>query len=780
MGETSDISELLAYLLVSAMATAILLPFLRPVFRQWAGTARASRVRAAISAALLFALVYFGGSTDKQQRTGPFTPDAFFGGQPSLRTDEPPSQPQWYVDLGYPTTDTDGDGIPDYWERRTHTDPSVADAANDPDDDGVDNSEEFLHQCDPVVVDTDGDGLTDREEIDGAAAGWTGFNPISRCAYDADVSDANAWEDEVGVSFYEGQNSAGFPWDVGVPDASAGNVDVCVTVDSSRHAELSWMTPDGAVRLVLPPCTNLTLRLRIPADESSEVSLSTASGATGLWRAALRAEWDTRREQDTERNRVRSGSGWLVDIGNAQTVFSGVLPGTFAPTNAEPARAGEPRRGIIHHNPPMPPSITMYARRANAIEGFLGCRIHGPNPVFVADFTNPAPPFHWIVNDVEFTTTTPELLCILTADTYSVGCFDSGGYSLLPLGTDAVFHVGQCQGANGLEVVGAGWSSTHNPTNAADHLPHIEQTVVEPFGSMCPVYTNTVLTAGWTHNTTILWIRNLVRILTGDPWDDETDHCIALQYDELGVIDLFNYLSEVCTPYRDDFVFKVNGRPIAGHTIPMSSYTTKDDLLPMVLHISFSYNGSPEMDRMWVVLYASALKAEFVIWKTRYSNTSWTATLPSVYSSIALVTNGNGQVSIDASQNYPGWGRPSPISSYLHHNAVYEMRSNPVGSHGHQATYREDGTLICTTIAAGTADFSHPLSFYISGAGFVKERHYVRDVVPFLRAVSLDGNPGVYNKRLAPTNLSRPCIYQGPNIDSYLFLRPTLPTGIHP
>ncbi len=174
MDGTRSISELLAYLLVAAMAAALALPFVAPVFRRWACSARASRMRAVISGALLLTLVYIGGSLDKQQQSAPFTPETFFGGgQTSLRTGEPPSQPQWYVDLGYPATDTDGDGIPDYWERRTHTDPAVADAGADPDNDGVDNAEEFQHQCDPIVTDTDGDGLTDREEIDGQAAGWT-------------------------------------------------------------------------------------------------------------------------------------------------------------------------------------------------------------------------------------------------------------------------------------------------------------------------------------------------------------------------------------------------------------------------------------------------------------------------------------------------------------------------------------------------------------------------------------------------------------------------------
>ena len=50
-------------------------------------------------------------------------------------------------------------------------------------------------------------------------------------------------------------------------------------------------------------------------------------------------------------------------------------------------------------------------------------------------------------------------------------------------------------------------------------------------------------------------------------------------------------------------------------------------------------------------------------------------------------------------------------------------------------------------------------------------------MIPFLRAISLDGNPGVYNYRYAPTDITRPCIYQGPNLNKYLEKRPILPTG---
>lgn len=362
------------------------------------------------------------------------------------------------------------------------------------------------------------------------------------------------------------------------------------------------------------------------------------------------------------------------------------------------------------------------------------------------------------------------------SDEMRITCAKRDGKKSLVLRAEETYRAVPC-GKPQTNFVGACWLSSHNPTNATDHLPHVYEEVVRYFPN-CPPTTNTVAVLGWTHNTAVLWIRNLVRILTGDPWDDETDHCIALEYDAVGIIDLFDYLAEVCRPYRGGLEFQVNGRAISGHQIVMSDYETDNDLKPQVLHVGFSYNGSQTLDRMWIVLYAATLKSGYDSWKTLFPSTAWTSSLPPVHSSIGLLTNGTGRVSIDETRRYPGWNAPKPISSYLHHNAVYEMRSEPVGSHGHQATYREDGTLITQTIAAGTADHNTPLSFTWSGG--VVELHYRNDVVPFLRAVSLDGNPGIYNVRHAPTNISRPCLHQGVNTQQYILRRPILPTGTTP
>lgn len=62
--------------------------------------------------------------------------------------------------------DSDGDGLPDWWEEANGLDPSdPSDAALDPDGDGLANAAEFAARTSPQLADTDGDGLPDAWEV---------------------------------------------------------------------------------------------------------------------------------------------------------------------------------------------------------------------------------------------------------------------------------------------------------------------------------------------------------------------------------------------------------------------------------------------------------------------------------------------------------------------------------------------------------------------------------------------------------------------------------------
>jgi Bacterial TSP3 repeat len=61
--------------------------------------------------------------------------------------------------------DSDGDGLPNRWERAHHTHVYRKDAKADPDHDGLRNIMEFKHHTDPQRGDTDKDGLPDGAEV---------------------------------------------------------------------------------------------------------------------------------------------------------------------------------------------------------------------------------------------------------------------------------------------------------------------------------------------------------------------------------------------------------------------------------------------------------------------------------------------------------------------------------------------------------------------------------------------------------------------------------------
>jgi hypothetical protein len=115
-------------------------------------------------------------------------------------------------------TDSDGDGMPDWWENQyaPTLDPNVADGAQDPDGDGLTNLQEFQSifpnsrgasiRPNPTVADTDGDGVSDGAEVNRTAGGNPA--PTNPLATDTD-GDGLSDKVETGTGTFVGPNDTG-------------------------------------------------------------------------------------------------------------------------------------------------------------------------------------------------------------------------------------------------------------------------------------------------------------------------------------------------------------------------------------------------------------------------------------------------------------------------------------------------------------------------------------------------------------------------------------------
>lgn len=753
----SFLAFLLAVLTIYSIVRAFKLSYaLEPAIDLWKRLGSFGRVIA------IFAIVFLSGYAVSKEM---------------MRASNTLVLPNWFTVLCYDTTDTDSDGIPDCWERWTRTNPVSIDSSFDSDEDGVNNITEFQNQCDPMLSDTDGDGYSDKIEIEGQVSGKTWFNPIVKAVYDYEELDANTngvpdrWENSGYVYGYRDVNGDGLPDGVSFPESGDDNFDVEVIVSTTRSALLSW----GASKsegFVLPPCSCLTLRLRLSALSDTDVNLScetAGSDTDGLWYGRIIIRWPEDTRYTIDENRIQIRENLIIECDTMETSFRGEVGAT------------------VSRSARLNPSIAIRCNFQRVYIGLIpfsnGCWEHDTNSIsVVAEYANIEPPFVWYVNECVVEDWCNDYLpngilreYITSTDDVDIRCDWGVTNSLLSLTAEYSIGLFHCLPST-TNIIGAAWHSTHNPEDPSDHTPYYNITSQEQYSEYCPVTYEHTYCVGWDHQK--VNSRNLPVIETGDERDTKTDHCIGIVGKRGDIINLYDFLDMNSYPNSMSLRFRINNEELPNESNSFIIKSNPDDLNPKIFFVEIMNENSEALDNLWIVVSCKEMEQLYSEWKVSETNLEWTLNLPKPFSSLNNSTNG-----IIKSMKQTQWREAEEITSrsYMHHNALYEMRSFVVdGGHGHQATYNADGSLIVSSIAAGSADKTSPQSIW--NGSTVEHRRL--DVHPYVRALQLDGNPILTDNMLGiltdsiPTRLSRPCLFQGNDAEAYLDRRPAIPTGV--
>lgn len=73
-------------------------------------------------------------------------------------------QAKWLFSFDPYSIDSDGNGLPDWWEQKYFGQRTGTNPAADPDGDGLTNLQEYQRGTNPLLADTDGDGINDGDE----------------------------------------------------------------------------------------------------------------------------------------------------------------------------------------------------------------------------------------------------------------------------------------------------------------------------------------------------------------------------------------------------------------------------------------------------------------------------------------------------------------------------------------------------------------------------------------------------------------------------------------
>ena len=259
-----------------------------------------SAVQAAVALCLLVAVITGGTKPGGTNELSSSSQPAFFAPENASLIIQQSS----LISGGWPydPTDTDGDGIPDLWEKWTHGNRQVADGGIDRDDDGLTDLEEFQNQTDPRTADTDGDGFDDAFEVANGMDTLVqeDFTPVEPDEDQNGIIDL--WENEPYLYGFTDRDQNGFDdyyEAYYLEPASDDNYDVRVDVYTTRSAALTWTVGALTEGVVLPATAMTSVRIRLPFKSDARIELLAAPQgdalpAGELWKARLRLSFAPR------------------------------------------------------------------------------------------------------------------------------------------------------------------------------------------------------------------------------------------------------------------------------------------------------------------------------------------------------------------------------------------------------------------------------------------------------------------------------------------------------
>jgi hypothetical protein len=212
-------------------------------------------------------------------------------------------------------------------------------------------------------------------------------------------------------------------------------------------------------------------------------------------------------------------------------------------------------------------------------------------------------------------------------------------------------------------------------------------------------------------------------------------------------------------------VWYIDGNTVTRSFIPQEDCPDVDEVTVFNVHVEDSLDTSVS-DSLIVVLIPTQTNDNFDSWYQReVADLSWLNELPAPYRTLAK--NHTDPEPLDCTPKR--WGSSHLFNKNFHPGAVYEIRSEATpGGHGHQVTYDADGHIIIQPIlGAGSADKGHPSS----SNPFAMVRHFSMDVIPFVWAAQLDGNPVECNASFC-SDLDQPLMHWGRHMDQYFVVRP--------